>query len=253
MSFGEQLSAGSAAEDPQFCAMCGVVHRATSELDADLERRRTRHKRRRVKRLVVAPHCDDEVLGCGGLLAKHSDECTVLVLAKPDEVRRKEFEEAKRILGYAEALFLDIPDGYVHEDMRRLVDEIDRVVRALEPHELYLPFPSMHQDHVAGYEAGVRAGRLSMRSDHWFTPSIYVYDVTAYDVQLYPTELRFNVFEALEERDIDRKVEAAAQYASQTVMGPHPANILKEHANAVGSARQVQWAESFALVRTVRQ
>jgi N-acetylglucosamine malate deacetylase 1 len=32
-----------------------------------------------MKRLVLAPHCDDETLGCGGLLAKYPDECGVVV------------------------------------------------------------------------------------------------------------------------------------------------------------------------------
>ncbi len=49
-----------------------------------------------ISRLVIAPHCDDESLGCGGLLAKYPSECAVVVLAKPDDVRRKEFEEARQ-------------------------------------------------------------------------------------------------------------------------------------------------------------
>jgi LmbE family N-acetylglucosaminyl deacetylase len=110
----------------------------------------------------------------------------------------------------------------------------------------------MHQDHIAVYEAGVRAGRLSMSEGHWFTPSLFVYDVAAYDVVLYPTDLRWNVFEALEEDQIDRKVDALSAYSSQAVTGPHPVNSIKQQAGVVGNARQVSWAEPFALVRGVR-
>ena len=203
-------------------------------------------------RLIVAPHCDDEVLGCGGLLAKYPDECAVVVLAEPDTVRRKECEEAAAVLGYGARHYACIPDGYVGADMHSLVGQLDRLLADLRPHELYLPYPSMHQDHIAGYEAGVRASRLSMSGGHWFTPSVYVYDVAAYDVTLYPTDLKWNVFESLTEEQIDRKVRAAAQYASQEVVGPHPANNLKGHARAIGSARQVGWAEQYAMVRMVR-
>lgn len=236
---------------PDYCGICGSVHRATATIDAEL-RAGEEQPPRVVRRLVVAPHCDDEVLGCGGLLAKFPDECAVVVLAEPDQVRRKEFEEAQAVLGYHTSHFLSLPDGYVGSDMHRLVGALDRLLAETRPEELYLPYPSMHQDHVAAYEAGVRASRLSMSTGHWFTPSVYVYDVAAYDVTLYPTDLKWNVFESLAEEQIDCKVRAASQYASQEVVGPHPANDIKGLARALGSARQVGWVEQFATVRTVR-
>lgn len=206
-----------------------------------------------MNRVVVAPHCDDETLGCGGLLSKYPDESAVVVIATPDDVRRKEFEMAKEILGYRSALFLGLDDGNIGEDMHALVGILDRVVSDLQPDEMYLPFPSIHQDHIAAYEAGIRAGRLSMSAGHWFTPSLYVYDVAAYDLSLYPTNLEWNVFEALGEDSIDRKVEALRAYASQAVTGPHPVNSVKELAAVIGHARQVPWAEPYSLVRGVRR
>ena len=205
-----------------------------------------------MNRVVLAPHCDDETLGCGGLLAKYPDECSVVVIATPDEVRRKEFEVAKSILGYQCALFLGLTDGNIGEDMHGLVGLLDQVVSDLQPDELYLPFPSIHQDHIAAYEAGIRAGRLSMTEGHWFTPSLYVYDVAAYDVALYPTNLEWNVFESLCEDSIDKKVDALGAYASQAVTGPHPVNSVKQLAAVIGHARQVDWAEPYSLVRGVR-
>jgi LmbE family N-acetylglucosaminyl deacetylase len=205
-----------------------------------------------VRRLIVAPHADDEALGCGGLLAKYPDECSVVVLAKPDDVRQKEFVEAQRVLGYRFAFFLDQPDGSVGEKMHDLVGMLDRVMNVCRPEELYLPYPSVHQDHVAAYEAGVRSARLSLSAGHWFPPTVMVYDVAAYDLQLYPTDLRWNFFEALDESQVDRKIEAVRAYASQQVHGPHPLNGIKQGAHALGCARQVAYAEQFALVRAVR-
>ena len=188
----------------------------------------------------------------GGLLAKYPDECGVVVCSEPDEVRRKEFEVAQEILGYATSAFLGLPDGNIGADMHHLVGLLDEVVARYQPQELYLPFPSMHQDHVAVYEAGMRAGRLSMSEGHWFTPSLYIYDVAAYDVVLYPTDLTWNVFESLSEEHIDRKVDALSAYSSQAVTGPHPINSIKQQAAVVGNARQVAWAEPYALKRKVR-
>ena len=205
-----------------------------------------------LKRLIIAPHCDDEALGCGGLLAKHPQECTVAVLATPDEIRLKEFYEAKAVLGYQHAHFLDMPDGYVGADMAGLVGMLDKLVATVRPDELYLPYPSMHQDHIAGYEAGVRASRLSMTDCHWFTPSVFVYDVAAYDLDLYPTDLKWNTFEVLTEEQVDAKAEAIDSYTSQRVLTPHPANSVKKQAEALGAARQMNWVEQYAMVRVVR-
>ena len=205
-----------------------------------------------MRRMVLAPHCDDETLGCGGLLAKYPGETTVVVVSCPDEVRRKEFEVAREILGYDRALFLDFTDGDVGGDMHRLVGALDEIVAELQPDEMYLPFPSIHQDHIAAYEAGIRAGRLSMTEGHWFTPSLLVYDIAAYDVALYPTNLEWNWFEALCEESIDKKVAALSAYASQAVTGPHPINSIKEQAAVIGHARQLAWAEPYSLVRGVR-
>ncbi|GAB7190522.1 PIG-L family deacetylase [Kineococcus sp. NUM-3379] len=207
---------------------------------------------RSIARLVVAPHCDDEVLGCGGLLAKYPQDCGVVVLAQPDTLRLKEFEQAREALGYSATWLLDLPDGSVGADMRKLVGMLDHVVDVYRPEEIYLPFPSMHQDHVAAYEAGLRASRMAMGTRHWFTPTVLVYDVTAYDVALYPTDLRWNYFESLTEEHVDLKVEAFACYASQAVNGPHPANELKSTARSLGSQRQTAYAEQYALVRTIR-
>lgn len=205
-----------------------------------------------ITRLVVAPHADDEVFGCGGLLAKHHEDAAVVVLAALDSLREAEFSAAQEILGYPTAYFLDLPDGSIGADMHTLVGQLDRVLDRCRPRELYLPYPSIHQDHIAAYEAGMRAARLSMTPGHWFPPNVYVYDVACYDLVLYPTELRWNIFETLAEEHVDLKVKAAMAYGSQAVTGPHPINDLKQCAATLGAARRVDWAEQFALVRSVR-
>lgn len=170
----------------------------------------------------------------------------------PDEIRVKEFRRAQEVLGYRTAHYLGLPDGNLGSDMHSLVGMLDEVLADWQPIELYLPYPSLHQDHIAAYESGMRAARLSMTEGHWFTPSVYVYDVAVYDAVLYPNDLKWNMFEALTEEQIDRKVEALEAYSSQAVTGPHPVNSIKQMAHTIGAARQISWAEQYALVRGVR-
>ncbi len=136
--------------------------------------------------------------------------------------------------------------------MPALVSLLDRCLARLQPDELYLPYPSIHQDHVAGYEAGMRSARLSMHAEHWFPPRVLVYDVSAYDLELHPTGLRWNTFEELTPDQALAKAEAIACYSSQMVEGPHPVNGIMTTAAALGGSRRVAFAEQYSLIRWVR-
>jgi N-acetylglucosamine malate deacetylase 1 len=205
-----------------------------------------------VRRLVVAPHADDEALGCGGLLAKFGPECGVVVLAERTREREDALLRAQKVLGYDWLDCMDVPDGHLQEHAAFLVASLDRLLWQVRPDEVYLPFPSMHQDHAAAYEAGVRAARLSMSADHWFPPMVLVYDIAVYDVNLYPTDLRWNVFEPLAAEHVALKSEACHAYDTEVPDGPHPINGVWQQAASVGHARQLEFAEQFALVRGVR-
>jgi len=205
-----------------------------------------------MRRLIVAPHMDDESLGCGGLLAKRPDECQVLVVTDSGEQRSAEHARATAILGLGESTKLGYEDGEVPARMTALVADLDAELARLRPDEIYLPFPSLHQDHIAVYEAGMRACRTSMSPNHWVPNGVYVYDIAVYDVNLYPSDLRWNVFEALTEEQADLKVAACEAYETEHPQGPHPMSSIKQHLAAVGHVRKVEYAEQYALVKKVR-
>ncbi len=158
-----------------------------------------------------------------------------------------------KILGVAESRTFGFPDGQTPQHMTEMVGAIDAIMAELKPEELYLPYPSLHQDHIAVYEAGMRSCRVSMSLDHWFPPSVYVYDIAVYDVNLYPTDLRWNVFEALTEEQITAKEAACQAYQSEIPTEVHPINSVRQIAGALGQVRLVPYAEQYALVRTVRR
>lgn len=206
------------------------------------------------RRVVIAPHADDETLGCGGLLAKYPDT-HVVVVATPDEGRHAEFARAMDLFGVHSTEILNWQDGSVGHNAALLVHQFDEVLRARQPDELYLPFPDSHQDHIAVYEAGMRSARLSMRSTHWCPPTVLVYDVPAYDLQLFPTDLRWNVFEGLSPVQVQKKANAMVCYDSQVPNEEHPASVqgVVARARSLGAPRGLEFAEQYAAVRMVRR
>jgi len=115
---------------------------------------------------VLAPHPDDDVIGCGGTLCKHrraGDAVTVVYLtdgargldhsAPPSrrtaQTRRKEAERAAGLMDIRDLVFLDFPDGGLAantETVNRLLRELERV----DPQAVFLPFLlDDHPDHRA--------------------------------------------------------------------------------------------------------
>src|SRR5215813_11785029 len=96
------------------------------------------------KVLVVAPHPDDEVLGCGGVMARHAaagDEVHVIVVTRghadlfpPESVDRvrAELREAHAILGVTSVTNLDFPAPRLDTVPRhRIADSIAKVINQL--------------------------------------------------------------------------------------------------------------------------
>jgi len=117
--------------------------------------------------LCVAPHPDDELLGCGGLLAFHAergDAVRVLVLsAEADPVRARVREGEARaglgLLGISDVAFLGFEDGGL-ERAGDLAERLARELEAFAPELVYGPSPfERHPDHRAAFAALARAGR----------------------------------------------------------------------------------------------
>jgi LmbE family N-acetylglucosaminyl deacetylase len=202
-------------------------------------------------RLILAPHADDEVLGCGGLLAKYPNECVVAVCSIPSQVRREEAAQAKRVLGYREMHWLELEAGFGGQS---LVTAFDDLLDKHQPDEIYLPYPDLHQDHIAVYEAGMRAARTSMKESHWYVKAVFIYHVAPYTAELSPTGLRFDTFEDISGWPVAAKALAMDAYQSETAPPPSPSNgrALLCQAAALGSVHRLEAAEQYASIRVIR-
>ena len=115
--------------------------------------------------LVIAPHPDDEAIGCGGAIRLHArrgDRVVVAFLTSgelalkhlPQEhawhVREQEAKAAAAILGAAELCFLHLPDWFVGDQIAAGADALRPVLRAEVPELIYAPHAGeWHPDHKA--------------------------------------------------------------------------------------------------------
>jgi LmbE family N-acetylglucosaminyl deacetylase len=113
--------------------------------------------------VVVAPHPDDEAIGCGGSLCQHAargDRVAVVFLTSGERglphlpreeawrIREREAASAAEVLGIASVSFLRLPDYQVSDDVALLVRHLRALLEAEAPSLVYLPHAAeWHPDH----------------------------------------------------------------------------------------------------------
>jgi LmbE family N-acetylglucosaminyl deacetylase len=130
--------------------------------------------------LVIAPHSDDETLGCGGTIALLAPTRPVHVVYATDgrlspsgpdgkaapgadalpAIRRAEAEAAMGRLGLGSdrLRFLDLPDGRLRAHLPTLTAHLAELIRAIRPKTVLTPFRyDQHPDHLAVRRATVAA------------------------------------------------------------------------------------------------
>ena len=102
--------------------------------------------------LALAPHIDDEVIGCGGTIIKHvrqGDPVTAVYFAGCTPERVKEADEAAKILGIKKKIFFEYEDKLLHAHPE-ISEKLLSVIDDFQPDTVYLPsLFDRHNDHLA--------------------------------------------------------------------------------------------------------
>lgn len=221
--------------------------------------------------LVVAPHADDEAMGCAGLLAKLAErECEVHVLYMAVDgfhhyglERRTSYEErVTEIESVTELLSCSYEIAYGNKDLiekldtlpkRDLVDLFERSINEHRPDLLMLPYGTDYdQDHVATFRAAFAAARpIAEAFGKWLVPHVMTYEMTKINWASEPVP-RPVAFCDISEH-LGTKQEAIERYVTQFRPSPHirSPESVEALARVRGVEVGVEYAEAFGILRTI--
>ena len=139
--------------------------------------------------LVIAPHPDDEAIGCGGTICLHSargDHVTAVFLTSGEQglkhlacekawrVREAEARQSAAILGIVDLEFLRLADWSSREQIRSAAPRLRAVLNREMPELIYLPHPGeWHPDH----QAALACLRAALRGWRGPEPALRGYEV----------------------------------------------------------------------------
>lgn len=216
--------------------------------------------------LIIAPHPDDEVLGCGATMRKHATDghrVYVLIATRGSarlfdqqkvENVRVEALEAHRILGVTETFFLDFPapelDTVAVADISRA---FAKIIADNNIDTLYLPHRGdIHHDHRLVFNAGLVAARPV---GNYSVREIYCYETlseTEWAAPFSDDAFIPNAFVDVT-NSFEYKINAMQCFKSQ--LKPFPASRSVESLEALakfrGSTVGFHKAESFMIIRQI--
>jgi len=226
------------------------------------------------KVLVIAAHPDDEVLGCGGTIARHAlhgDEVYCLILgegitsrysqqsqAKEEELEalKSEANEACRILGIKKIFFRDFPDNcFDTTSFLEIVKAVEEVKEETKPDIVYTHHQGdLNIDHQITFKAVLTASRPLKNET---VREIYSFEVpssTEWNSPDAETYFMPDVFVDIS-KTFDKKIAALKAYKSEIRDYPHPRSpeALEIIARRWGVSVGRELVEAFRLVRWIRE
>jgi hypothetical protein len=204
----------------------------------------------KIKNLIIAPHADDEVLGCASVLNEDSfvfycglDES----LIRPDPKHRigiqARLEEVKRVAEYAKFKYYCYLNSKVnyYKDIE-FINLFEDLINVLKPDRIFIPFPCYNQDHRAVYHASLVA--LRPHDKNFFVKKVIVYE-EPHSVIWEDKNFKVNFFIPI---DIERKLKIYHMHSSQ-VRGMRSPQILMAMARLRGANINCEYAEAFRILR----
>lgn len=219
-----------------------------------------------MKTLVIAPHPDDEILGCAGTIARLSHEGNEVFIAIATKASpplfseefilqgRREAETAHQLLGVKKTFFCDLPAAALDTMPHREVNKtLHALINDINPDILFIPFiGDIHLDHQYIFLSSLVASRPNQIN---YPKKILAYEVlseTNWNAPYLTPSFQPNVIWDISDY-LELKLKAFKCFQSQIKDFPHERSVIALEALAKlrGATIFRHAAEAFVLIREV--
>jgi LmbE family N-acetylglucosaminyl deacetylase len=228
-------------------------------------------KKAHQKILIVAAHPDDEVLGCGGTVAKLSREGTEIHLLtlgegitsrdfkRNPEKRESELKELKEstekvadILGIKKIYFVNLPDNrFDTVALLDIVKKIEKIKNKFKSNIIFTHHKNdLNIDHRITFEAVMTASR-PLKGER--VKEIYSFEVPSSTEWSIVHLFSPNVFVDIK-ATFNKKIKALKAYKSEIRQYPHPRSIqaVEIIARRWGTVVGKELVEALELIREIK-
>lgn len=218
--------------------------------------------------LIIAAHPDDDVLGCGGTIAKLINlgkKVRVIFIAEGTscrfdykeqhylndiEIRNNCAVEALKVLGVDDFMFYNLACGRL--DTKPIIDIakiVEKEIVNFLPDTIFTHyFNDTHVDHKIVFQATLQATRPTGKS---IVNNLLSFEILSSTEWKYTDSFGPNFFVDISDT-IDKKILSINKYFTEQPSFPHPRSdkVIKSLAIFRGSQSNCHYAESFKLIRS---
>jgi len=196
--------------------------------------------------LVIAPHPDDEIIGCGGSILFHKkrgDKIWIIYMCKGNaydqpsnnsRIRKKESEEIAKLLELKDVIYLNHDDFSITTGGEETL-ELQTLIIKINPDIIYLPSPlDQHIDHRTTFQIFTK---IRLNSN----PNCLIYEVM--------TPITYNYLFPID-CYIEKKMELLRIYNNQLQIRRYDSisNLLNLYRGSLYPAKSCKFAEAFLWI-----
>ena len=226
-----------------------------------------------MKILIIAAHPDDEVLGCGGTIARLTNEKKNVYVAilgegitsrygQREQADQKLIEElgnrsrqVSKLLGIKELFLFNLPDNrFDTVPLLDIIKIVEDLVNRLRPGIIYTHHAGdLNIDHAITHRAVLTATRPV---ENCPVKELYTFELpssTEWAFSQFKPAFQPNVFVDIS-ATLETKIQAMQIYESEIRHFPHPrsSQVLRAIAERWGSGVGLPAAEAFQLARSIK-